>query len=63
MGDTFDVTGWMRIGESGEAHRYRVVLARSFREQFGDGLDNLAGLEALAAADAIIERIEVWPTG
>ncbi|WP_424009164.1 helix-turn-helix domain-containing protein [Haloferax denitrificans] len=63
MDDASDVAGWTRIGESGETRRYQAVPGLSFEEQLGDSLDDLAGLESLATADAIIERIEVRPAG
>jgi predicted DNA binding protein len=40
-----------------------VLPALSLEEQLGDHLDDLEGLEALATADAIIERITVVPDG
>jgi hypothetical protein len=61
--EAFDVGGWTLIGQAGDTHRYQVQAALSFEQQLGDHLDNLAGLEALATADAIIERIEVVPGG
>lgn len=61
--DAFDVGTWTRIGQAGDAHRYQIRPALSFEEQLGDHLDDLAGLEALATADAVIERIEVLPNG
>ena len=61
--DAFDVGMWTRIGQAGDTHRYQIRPALSFEEQLGDHLDDLAGLEALATADAIIERIEVLPNG
>jgi DNA-binding CsgD family transcriptional regulator len=63
LAEAFDVGGWTLIGRAGDTHRYQVHPALSFEEQLGDYLDNLAGLEALATADAIIERIEVVPSG
>jgi hypothetical protein len=61
--DAFDVGTWTIIGQAGDTHRYQIRPALSFEEQLGDHLDNLAGLETLATADAIIERIEVLPNG
>lgn len=61
--DAFDVKAWTLVGQAGDTYRYQVLPALSFEEQLGDHLDDLAGLEALATADAIIERIEVVPSG
>lgn len=61
--DAFDVGEWTLVGQAGDTCRYQVLPALGLEEQLGDHLDDLAGLEALAAADAIIERIEVTPDG
>ncbi|MDB2284463.1 helix-turn-helix domain-containing protein [Halorubrum ezzemoulense] len=61
--DASDVGAWTLVGEAGDTHRYQVFPALSFEEQLGDHLEDLDGLEALATADAIIERIEVLPSG
>lgn len=61
--DAYDVGEWTLIGQAGDTRRYQVVPALSLEGQLGDHLDDLAGLEALATADAIIERIEVIPDG
>lgn len=61
--DAFDVAEWTLIGQAGDTRRYQVSPALSFEEQLGDHIDDLTGLEALATADAIIERIEVLPDG
>ena len=63
LSDAFDVGAWTLVGLAGETHRYQVFPALSFEEQLGDHLNDLDGLEALATADAIIERIEVLPSG
>ena len=63
LSDAFDVGAWTLVGLAGETHRYQVRPALSFEEQLGDHLNDLDGLEALATADAIIERIEVLPSG
>lgn len=63
LDDAFDVGEWTRIGRAGDTRRYQVVPALSLEEQLGDRLDDLADLEALATADAIIERIEVETDG
>lgn len=61
--DAYDVGEWTLVGQTGDTHRYQAVPALSFEEQLGDHIDDLAGLRALATADAIIERIEVLPDG
>lgn len=61
--DAYDVGEWTVVGEAGDTRRYQVLPALSLEEQLGDHLDDLAGLEALATAEAIIERIEVLPEG
>src|SRR6056297_2399503 len=61
--DAYDVGEWTLVGQAGETRRYQVRPALSLEEQLGAHLDDLAGLEALATADAIIERIEVVPDG
>ncbi|WP_267643339.1 helix-turn-helix domain-containing protein [Haloarchaeobius amylolyticus] len=59
----YDVAGWTRIGQAGDTRRYKLRPALSLAEQLGDAIEDLAELEVLATADAIIERIEVLPTG
>lgn len=61
--DAYDVGDWTLVGRAGDTRRYQAVPALSFEEQLGDHIDDLAGLEALATTDAIIERIEVTATG
>jgi hypothetical protein len=61
--DAYDVAEWTLVGEAGDTRRYQAIPALSFEDQLGGQLDDLAGLEALAEAEAIIERIEVTPTG
>ena len=61
--DAHDVETWTMIGDSGETRRYQAVPALSLAEQLGDEIDDLTGLEALATADAVIERIEVLADG
>jgi predicted DNA binding protein len=51
------------VGRADERRRYQAHPALSFEEQLGEHIDDLAGLKALATADAIIERIEVLPDG
>ncbi|SEP25022.1 Predicted DNA binding protein, contains HTH domain [Halorientalis persicus] len=59
----YDVGEWTLVGHAGDTRRYQVFPALSLEEQLGEHLDDLEGLEALATADAIIERIEVIPGG
>ncbi|WP_138004435.1 helix-turn-helix domain-containing protein [Halalkalirubrum salinum] len=61
--DAYDVKEWTLVGQAGDTRRYQVVPALSLEVQLGDHLDDLEGLEALATADAIIERIDVVPDG
>jgi DNA-binding CsgD family transcriptional regulator len=61
--EAYDVAEWTLVGEAGETRRYQATPALSFEEQLGEAIDDLAGLEALAEAEAIIERIEVTPEG
>ncbi|SFH06156.1 HTH DNA binding domain-containing protein [Halopelagius inordinatus] len=61
--DAYDVGEWTLVGVAGETRRYQVVPALSLEEQLGHHLDDLEGLEALATADAIIERITVVSDG
>lgn len=61
--DAYDVEEWTLVGKAGETRRYQALPALSLEEQLGGHLDDLEGLEALATADAIIERIEVLPDG
>lgn len=61
--DAFDVGEWTLIGQAGETRRYQVSPALGFEEQLGDHIEDLSGLESLATAEAIIERIEVNTDG
>src|SRR6056297_2087557 len=61
--DAYDVGEWTLVGQAGETRRYQALPALSLEEQLGQHLDDLAGLEALATADAIIQRIDVVPAG
>jgi len=61
--DAYDVAEWTLVGRAGDTRRYQLRPALSMAEQLGDHLDDLTGLEALATADAIIERIEVRRDG
>jgi hypothetical protein len=61
--DAYDIQEWARIGTAGDTRRYQAVPALSFEEQLGGQIDDLDGLEALATADAIIERITVTADG
>jgi hypothetical protein len=58
-----DVGGWTLVGRAGETRRYKIRPALSLEEQLDDSLDDLSDLEALATAEAIVERIEVRPDG
>ncbi|WP_247000762.1 helix-turn-helix domain-containing protein [Halosolutus gelatinilyticus] len=58
-----DVGAWTLIGRAEETRRYQIEPALSLEAQLGDDVDDLAGLEALATADAVIERIEVKSDG
>nr|WP_248299461.1 helix-turn-helix domain-containing protein [Halorhabdus amylolytica] len=57
--DAYDVGEWTLIGQAGDTRRYQLLPALSLEEQLGEHLDDLEGLETLATADAIIERIDV----
>ncbi|WP_424004872.1 helix-turn-helix domain-containing protein (plasmid) [Haloarcula salina] len=61
--DAYDVAEWTLVGRAGDTRRYKLRPALSMAEQLGDHLDDLTDLEALATADAIIERIEVRTDG
>jgi predicted DNA binding protein len=61
--DAADVREWTLVGRAGDTRRYQALPALSLEEQLGRYVDDLADLEALATADAIIERIEVMPNG
>jgi hypothetical protein len=63
LSDAYDVADWTLVGAAGDTRRYQARPALSFEAQLGDALDDLSGLESLATADAIIERIEVTPDG
>jgi len=61
--DAYDVGTWTLVGEAGDTRRYQVLPALSLEEQLGEHVGDIAGLEALATAEAIIQRIEVRPDG
>jgi len=61
--DAYDVGEWTFVGQAGDTRRYQILPALGLEEQLGEHLDDLEGLEALATADAIIERIAVVPGG
>lgn len=63
LSDAHDVGAWTLVGEAGDTRRYKATPALSLAEQLGDSLDDLDSLQALARVDAIVERIEVTPTG
>ena len=58
-----DVEEWTLVGRAGDTRRYQIRPALSLEEQLGDDIDDLAGLESLATAEAIIERIAVMDSG
>jgi hypothetical protein len=51
------------VGRAGDVRRYQVLPAVGEEARLGDRIDDLAGLRALATAEAIVERIRVTPTG
>ncbi len=51
------------LGKAGDTRRYQVQPGRTLEEHLGPHIEDLSGLEALATTDAVIERIEVRPTG
>lgn len=62
--DDLSVVGeYTVLGEAGDTRRYQILPGRTLEEHLGPHIDDLSGLEALATTDAIIERIEVLPTG
>jgi hypothetical protein len=63
LDDTIDVGEWSLVGEAGDTRRYQIRPALSLEEQLGGAIDDLAGLQALATTEAIIERIAVMPSG
>ncbi|EMA41672.1 helix-turn-helix domain-containing protein [Halobiforma nitratireducens] len=58
-----DVGEWCLIGRAGTTRRYQLVPGLSLEEQLGNRVNDLERLEALATAEAVIERIEVEPGG
>ena len=61
--DARDVAAYALVGRAGDARRYQALPALSFEEQLGAHVDDLEGLEALATADAVIDRIAVTDEG
>jgi hypothetical protein len=61
--DAYDVQTWTLVGQAGDTRRYQALPALSLEAQLGEHIDDLQGLEALATADAIIERIIVMRDG
>jgi predicted DNA binding protein len=57
------VATYSHVGRAGDTSRYQILPAVDMETQLGDALDDLAGLRSLATTDAIIERIQVTPTG
>lgn len=62
LGEAVDVKSHTLIGKAGDTRRYQALPAFSLAEQLGSHVD-LDGLRSLATVGAIIERIEVTPTG
>lgn len=63
LADTGDVGSYTFLGSAGDTLKYQAVPGRSLADQLGPYVDDLSGLEALATTEALIERIEVTPTG
>jgi predicted DNA binding protein len=63
LADATDVASYTLIGRAGDTRRYQAVPALGLEEQLGGYVDDLAGLQSLATAEAIVERIEVIPSG
>lgn len=57
------VAEYTLVGRSGETRRYQIIPAVGMEAQFGEQVEDLSGLRALASTDAIIDRIRVTPTG
>lgn len=51
------------VGRAGDTLRYQVVPSVGMEAHMGDEIDDLDGLRDLAQAEAIIDHIEVTPTG
>lgn len=51
------------IDRDGATSRYQVLPAVGLEAQLGDHLDDLTELRSLSATEAIVERIQVTPTG
>ena len=63
LADAVDVGEWTLIGQADTTRQYKVSPALNLEEQLGDHIADLSGLESLATAEAIIERIEVTTDG
>lgn len=57
------VAEYSHVGRASDTSRYQILPAVDMETQLGDALDDLDGLRSLATTDAIIERIQVTPTG
>ena len=57
------VGGYTLVGRAGETRRYQVTPAVGMEERLGDHVEDLDGLRGLASVEAIVDRIEVTPTG
>lgn len=51
------------LGPRAGTPRYQVLPAREMETWFADDLDDCSELRGLASAEAVVERIEVTPTG
>lgn len=56
------VSEYTLVGQ-GETRRYQIIPAVGMEAQFGEQVEDLSGLRALASTDAIIDRIRVTQTG
>ena len=57
------VETYLPVQQANETPRYRIEPAVSMDDQLGEYVDDVAELQALAAADATIHLIRVTPTG
>jgi hypothetical protein len=51
------------LGAAGDTRRYQIHPGPTLAEHLGPHLDDVSGLRALASTEAVIERIEVLPSG
>jgi hypothetical protein len=57
------VAEYTLVGRAGDTCQYQVLPAVGMEAQFGEEIEDLSELRALATTDSIIERIRVTPTG